>query len=85
MTRDELALVLIDKMLNKHGKDCAFVLENPIIDGIEWYQYFTWTEEEEQEFKAWAVALIKNTLRCTKKQAEREYDIFHLNYGLRTV
>lgn len=46
-----------------------------------WYEEDTWTEEEEADFKAWAIDKVRKAHRWTKKKAEWEVGFFILNWG----
>lgn len=50
-----------------------------------WYEYYTWTTEEELEFKKWFVDECRSRFRMTKKHSEQEASWWLLGYGLRTV
>ena len=51
----------------------------------DWFQYFTWSYLESQEFRSWLIAFIRTECsgRVSKKMAEREYMWFDLMYGLK--
>lgn len=82
---DNLIKELINKELEPHGVDFDFVVANERIDGVDWFWYYTMTEDAEKEFKTWAVKRIKEVLKCSKERAEREYSGFSLMYGLKTI
>lgn len=75
---------LVNLQLRKHGVDYDFIMENPRIEEQYWFSYYSMTEEESANFKAEAIQLIREELKCTKARAEKEYDWFHLMWGLRT-
>jgi len=47
----------------------------------EWYKKHCWTQEEENSFRQWMLALLRKKLRMNKKRAETEVAMFILNYG----
>jgi hypothetical protein len=53
-----------------------------VIDGKDWYQYYTFTEDEEAEFRKKAIDLIRKRLRCSKGYAEDQFAWWNLNIGL---
>ena len=75
----ELGIILINRMLEKHGKTYLEVKDDPY-----WYNTYTWTAEEEQEYKAWFVDYLCHnvTPRVSRRQAEREYSHFIFGWGL---
>lgn len=83
VNKNNLIEHLINKMLEKHKVDFNFVLKNPEIEGQDWFMYYTFTEEEAEEFKKWAILVIKKALKCRKKIAEKEFSWFNLAYGLK--
>ena len=48
-----------------------------------WFQKYTMTSENEDEFKKWFVKRIMNIHGITKHFAEREFAMFNLSYGLK--
>jgi hypothetical protein len=74
---------LVNKMLEKHNIDYDYVKKNPEVNGVEWYRFYTFTKQESEEFKSWAIDLIKKRLRMSEKSANYEFDMFNLSYGLR--
>lgn len=83
MTKQNLIPIIIDKMLEKHGVDYAYVLENQQIEGVPWYTYYTFTKQEEKEFKEWFIKFVSKKIKFSKNYIEREYALFSLMYGLR--
>lgn len=83
MAKENLIPIIIDKMLEKHGVDYAYVLENQEIEGMPWYTYYTFTKEEEKAFKDWFIKFVGKKIKFSKKHIEIEYSLFSLMYGLR--
>ena len=50
-----------------------------------WYEYYTWTSSERDEFRSWFVAKCRKRFRMTKKIAEEEASSWLLGHGLRIV
>ena len=95
MTYDDkiknLNMELINMMMEKYNLTYDDILshvdENKrwIIDGKDWFQYYTFTEEEADEFREKAIELIKKRLRCSKANAKNEFSWWNLMYGLSVV
>jgi hypothetical protein len=49
----------------------------------EWYNKWTMTQEQHDQFKAYALPLIKKVFKCNKSRAESTFDFFDLQFGLR--
>lgn len=84
LNKDTIIPYLIDKMLD--GKSTfEEVLANPSIDGVDWYTYYTWTEQEMLSYKKFFIdTLVKNCVpKFTKVMAEREWTMFNLMWGLK--
>ena len=81
--QNDLVSALINKMLEPHGVDYDHVLNNPTIDGVDWFMYYTWTSEQSENFARWASKEIKKSLRCSMDRAESEYGWFNLMWGLK--
>jgi hypothetical protein len=41
------------------------------------------TQEQHEEFKRYAIPLIKKIFKCNKGRAEQTFDWFNLQFGLR--
>lgn len=82
MKRTDLVEALVNRMLEKYGVDYDFVLNNPKINGIEWFRYYSFTPEEDEVFKEWAIKFIKKHQRCSMNYAKQLYSWFSLFYGL---
>lgn len=80
---EQIVKDLVNLQLRKHGVDYDFVIENPRIEEQYWFSYYPMTEEESANFKAEAIQLIREQLKCTKARAEKEYMWFNLQWGLR--
>ena len=76
----ELGIILINKMLEKHGKTYEDVKDEPL-----WYDKYTWTLDEEYEYMNWFVDYIYRnvTPKLSKKQIRKEYSYFTLGWGLK--
>lgn len=82
MKRTDLVEALVNKMLEKYGVDYNFVFNNPRINGIEWFRYYSFTPKEDEAFKEWAIKFIKKHKRCSMHYAKQLYSWFSLFYGL---
>lgn len=78
INRENIAKHLVEYELNMVGK----TIEDTI-DDDKWFFNFTMTSDQFEEFKKYAVDLIKKTFKCSKKRAERNFEWFNLGYGLR--
>lgn len=50
-----------------------------------WYEYYTWTEEEQKEYEKWFIEECRKRFRMTKTAAKKEASWWMLRYGLRVV
>lgn len=82
---EELVKILVDKMLEKYNVNTDYVIANPTIDGISWFQYYTWTSEEQSTYKEWFIKFLKNNVKpkLNKERIEREFFWFDLMWGLK--
>lgn len=85
MRKEALLKDLINKMLKPYGVDYDFIVANPKINNIDWFQYYTFTPETEKAFKDWAIPFIKKRLRCSLAYAGQVYSWFDLCYGLTVI
>lgn len=85
VTKENLVEHLINKMLEKHKVTYKQIRAKQVINGEPWYNYYKWTKQESQDFKKYAIGVIKNTNRTTQKRAEELYSYFYCNYGLQEI
>ena len=84
----QLNVDLINLMMEKYSITYNDIISNLdenkqwLIDGKNWFQYYTFTQAEADEFRKKAVDLIKKSLRCAKSEAEREFSWWFLDIGL---
>ena len=70
------------KPMSNWGIGYKYVIENPKIDGKDWYQHFTFTTEEESRFEKFAKRKIK---KCYPYNYNKQYSWFSMMYGLMVV
>lgn len=47
---------IVNYMLKPYNVDCDYVIKNPEINGVPWYQYYTFNSEEEyKRYKKYAL------------------------------
>jgi hypothetical protein len=78
---DIIVETLINKMFEIAGHSVTI---NDIIDRTDnWYQQWTMTEEQNEEWRQWGIDYLKKKKRWNKKLAEIQMAMFDLNYGLK--
>ena len=78
INRETISEHLIDYQLDMIGKS---IQEAHMTK--EWYNKWTMTQEQHEEFKAYALPLLKKVFKCNKSRAESTFDFFDLQFGLR--
>jgi hypothetical protein len=78
INRETISDHLVDYQLSMIGKTMAEALKTE-----EWYSEWTMTDAQHEEFKAYAIPLIKKVYKCNKKRAEDTFSWFNLKFGLR--
>ena len=76
----DLFIELINYQLKDHGVKYEDVKENP-----SWYMEYHTTKEKEDDFIKHCVLRIRDVLKISKADAEREASWFILQWGLTTV
>jgi hypothetical protein len=78
VNRTNISEHLVEYQLNMIGKTMLDV------EGDEkWYYNNTMTEEQHQEFKRYAIPLLKKIFKFNKGRAEDTFSWFNLQFGLR--
>lgn len=67
----EYQLAMIGKTIDEARKDDM------------WFFNWTITTEQYNQFRAYAIPLLKKTFRYNKRKAEETFDFFNLQFGLR--
>lgn len=78
INRENIAEHLVDYQLAMVGKSMqeAYMTK-------EWYSKWTMTQAQHDEFKAYALPLLKKVFKCNKARAEATFSWFDLQFGLR--
>jgi len=78
INRENIGNHLVDYQLNMIGKSMqeAYMTK-------EWYNKWTMTLEQHEEFKAYAIPLMKKVFKINKGRAEANFEWFDLEFGLR--
>lgn len=79
INRTNITTHLIEYQLGMIGKTIEEAYEDD-----QWYQTWTISEEKYAEFKKYAIPLLKKVFKFNKGKAERTFDWFTLQYGLKT-
>jgi len=53
-------------------------MQNP-----DWFHEWTFTTAQYEEFRAYAIPLLKKIFKCNTNKAKATFDWFNLQYGLR--
>ena len=78
INRTNISDHLVEYQLNMIGKTIADTTADDL-----WYFNWTMTPEQYEEFKAYAIPLLKKTFKFNKAKAELTFGWFDLQFGLR--
>jgi len=78
INRSNIADHLVEYQLSMVGKTMAEAYKTE-----EWYHKWTMTDEQFEEFKKYAIPLLKKVFKCNKRKAESIFSWFILQFGLR--
>jgi len=78
INRTNISDHLVEYQLEMIGKKTA-----DIIDDEKWYYNNTMTQEQFEEFKAYAIPLLKKIFKFNKAKAESTFSWFIMQFGLR--
>lgn len=77
--REKAVVDLINKMFEIAGHNVTY---NDILGVENWFQKYTMTIEQSEEFKKWGKKYLIKELHESAKSAEREMMWFNLQWGL---
>ena len=84
LTREEKKEKSVKDLINKMFEIAGYDVTYDDILGVEnWFQKYTMTVEQSEEFKKWGKKYLMKELRMYAKQAEKEMDWFNLQWGLK--
>tara|TARA_R110000868_G_scaffold406263_1_gene686523 strand:- start:877 stop:1134 length:258 start_codon:yes stop_codon:yes gene_type:complete len=78
VNRTNISEHLIEYQLNMIGKTI-----NDVKGDEEWYSNNTMTQEQHDEFKRYAIPLLKKIFKFNKAKAEQTFGWFDLQFGLK--
>ena len=78
VNRANITRHLIEHQLDMVGKRLVDTLDDDM-----WYFNWTMTQEQHEEFKAYAIPLLKKIFKFNKGRAESTFGWFDLQFGLR--
>ena len=62
------------------------MVDKTLIDTLDddyWYFNFTMTRNQHQQFRSYAIPLLKKVFKINKRKAESIFNWFYRNFGLR--
>lgn len=80
---DDLLKTLIDQMFIIAGHELRY--DDVVGRKDNWFQQYTMTEAQRDEWKEWGISYIRKKKRWSKKLAEREMAFLDLYCGLKTA
>ena len=78
INRTNIAEHLVEYQLAMIGKTMADAKKDDM-----WFFNWTITQQQADEFRTYAIPLIKKVFKCNKSRAERTFSWFNLEFGLR--
>ena len=78
VNRENITRHLVEYQLGMVGKTMLDTL-----DDDKWYFNITMTQEQHEEFKRYAIPLLKKIFKFNKTKADATFNWFNLAYGLR--
>lgn len=78
VNRANITRHLIEYQLDMVGKRLVDTLDDDL-----WYFNWTMTQEQHEEFKRYAIPLLKKIFKFNKARAESTFGWFDLQFGLR--
>ena len=79
----QIAKDLIDKMFEIAGHDVRY--EDVIDRKDAWYQEYTMTEQQSQQWREWGEEYLRKTKKWSKASCRKEMAMIDLYCGLKTV
>ena len=81
MLKQEKINAFIEKALVEMFERVNAEYTKEFVARLDWYQKYSWTQEEEDAYRDWFLKEIKKDLKLTKKEGLKEFQWFCLDYG----
>jgi hypothetical protein len=78
--REQAVIDLINQMFIIAGHEVTY---NDVLGKNNWFQEYSMTVEQGEEFKKWGVAYLRKNLKMNKGLAEKEMMWFNVQWGLK--
>ncbi len=78
INRTNLSEHLLEYQLQMIGKTVKEAISDE-----NWIRDWSFTKEQSEQFKSYAIPLIKKTLKCNRLKATKAFDFFSLQFGLK--
>lgn len=78
INRTNISDHLVEYQLNMIGKTVLDVKDDPL-----WFHTNTMTSQQYEEFRAYAIPLLKKIFKFNKTRAEKTFGWFSLEFGLK--
>jgi hypothetical protein len=78
INRENITEHLIEYQLKMINQSLEIIEKDP-----EWYSNFSMTKDQHEEFKKYAISLIKKVFKCNKSKAVNTFNWFDFEFGLR--
>jgi hypothetical protein len=78
INRENISEHLLDYQLSMIDRSIYEALINP-----KWREEWCINEEQYNQFKRYAIPLLKKVFRCNKSKAEKTLEWFHSQFGLK--
>ena len=80
VNRTNITEHLIEYQLNMVGTTISEIKDDEL-----WYVNNTFTDEQYEEFRKYAIPLLKKTFKFNKNKAEQTFSWFNLQFGLKIL
>ena len=84
---DEIKNLIINKSLEKYGLTTKDIKKQPVIDGVNWQEYYVLTEEEYKEWYHWCINMLEEKFPTFHPEVIKTKFLFEYAsiYGLKTI
>ncbi len=81
---EEIVTASINMALSQYGVDFNHVIKNPIVGGVQWFQYYTFkTHSDYDGWRRYTIKLLQQVARMSKRTAHKYTSAIYLAYGLK--
>lgn len=82
---EAIVVASVNMALQQYGVDFNHVINNPMVNGVQWFQYYTFKSKSDYDgWRRYTIKLLQQVALMSKRTAHKYFSAIDLAYGLKT-